>query len=251
MRLEVNDLVSHMQKYKDAVIIIGPDIDITRKEKPTREQMEKLYTHKSMVRTPEKFWEFFKDYIFIDPEKDDLSPAMKAIKILNSMGLTRAIIDQNTTGRFRLHGGGGNTIELHGDSATFICKRCEIEYPYMYYTSLEASVPKCEVCGKSLRPNILLFGESYKEDVFSAVQSQIGTTHTLILVGMDYSEDIIVDLIANYASMKDMAISEDNRMLIVVGTPEDYDPNEMIGFCEFIVKSDSNAAMDRLLQAFK
>jgi NAD-dependent SIR2 family protein deacetylase len=254
MKLTVNDLVNHMQKHKDAVVIFGPAAGITNENVPTREQMEKFYTHKSLKRTPEKFWELFSNNIYVNPETEP-TQAMRSISTLDLMGLTGAIVDQTTSGIYRLRYRSSNLIELHGDSAIFSCSSCKIEYPYMYYESVNTPCPNCEVCGKPLCPDVLLFGEKYKDERYEALKHHLSVTHTVILVGMDYLEDPIVSLISDYAAIKSAAIEsgieDDKRMLVVIGTPEDYDPNEMIGFCEFIVKDDPNAAMARLMSAFK
>lgn len=255
MALTVNDLVTHMTKHKDAVIIIGPEAADFHTEKPTREMMEQFYTHKSMKRTPEKFWEFFKQYIYVDPDKT-LSPlAFQCVAALNDMGLIGCTVIQSTDGIYRTYHYNNNILELHGNSVTYTCKSCGIEYPYMYYDSSPTPVPECEVCGKALRPNLLLFGENYKDDVFNQFKHHVAATHTLILLGMDYTEDPIASLVADFCEMKSVANQSQNidehKMAIAIGTLENYDPNESLGFFEFVVRDNVNDAMNRLVKSFR
>jgi NAD-dependent deacetylase len=255
MALTVNNIVDHMVKHKDAVIIVGPEAADYHTEKPTREMMEKFYTHKSIKRTPEKFWNFFKQYIYVSPDKNQPTPALQHTSMLNTMGLLGSVIIQSTDGMYRLYCYNHNILELHGNSVTFTCKSCGYEYPYMYYENSPTPVPECEQCGKPLRPNVLLYGENYKDDVYNAMKHHVASTHTLILLGMDYTEDPVADLVASFCEMKSIANQSDDidehKMAIAIGVPEGYDPNESLGFFEFIVRDNPNDAMGRLLTAFR
>lgn len=253
--LTVQDLVAHMKKYNDALVVMGPGSGL-QLNKPDRAMLEENYSAKVLRREPEKFWPFFKEHIFIDPAENNPTPAQEGINTLRDLGVIGKIISQTTDGAWEWHYGAENVIELHGNCVDFVCMNpgCKIHYGTQYVMSLEQPVPTCEVCGKNLRPNILLFGEKYREDRYDSMKQVFLNTHTLILVGADFTEDPVMELVAGFVDMKTMINSQstDNqRMAVVISPPDNYDVNEEIGFFEFIVRGDTNAATERLVKAFK
>lgn len=259
-KITITQLVSHMQKYKDALFILGPGAGFYNIPTPTREQLEANYSSKTLRRKPEEFWPFFKEFIFIDPDQNQPTQTQDNVQLLREKGVVGAIVTQTTDGSWEYHLGTEKVIQLHGTSADFVCmnSECKTHFTHHYVMSLEQPVPQCEVCGKELRPNILLFGEKYRDDRFEAFKHHILTTHTLILIGVDFTEEAVMQMVANYVDMKTLmnAQNEDEkRMAVVINPPSGYDVNEEIGFFEFIVDEDSvedgcGAATNRLVRAF-
>lgn len=238
--MDVKELIEHMRKYKDTLILFGenglktpPNIDSS------------ILTNKNLVREPDKFWSHYFENLLVS---DDASDAQKVIMHLDKEGLLSGIINLTFDDKFQ---NSNMLINIHGLASEFKCSSCKITYTKEYVTSFESGV-KCEVCGKPLRPNILLTGERYFEDKFNAFKQMVLNTHTLFIVGLDWNEDAIVELIASFGEMKDMRNlrEPDKRIMVSVGADEVADMSE-IGNFEFIVHGDVNESMIRFAENLK
>ena len=63
----VDDLKSHLDKYKDALVIIGPNAT-RQKNFLDVEGVSELLTNKALRRNPEGFWKFFKEHVYVDSD---------------------------------------------------------------------------------------------------------------------------------------------------------------------------------------
>ncbi|MDG6922626.1 MAG: NAD-dependent deacylase [Nitrososphaerota archaeon] len=85
-----------------------------------------------------------------------------ALKELQEMQIVREIITQNTDG---LHqkAGSKQVIELHGNARCCVCPKCSKKYPTSWadvYAEEHSTPPLCDGCGISLKPDVVMFGES-------------------------------------------------------------------------------------------
>jgi NAD-dependent deacetylase len=257
----IQDLVNHMNNFKDAVVIIGPRaLDGLKKPVPTSEELKESYTKKVLRREPDKFWEFFSDKIFVNPYDESVIKTHDAVCYLQNKGAVKDIIDLNTDGLLRYEQGPiENYIQLHGSNLTFTCqkKECNTLFTHDYVFNPDGAIvnKRCEVCGAPLRPNGLLLGENYNDDNYNALKFLLLSTHTLVLVGLDYTEEPILDLIASFGDMKVMSKQtgnpEDVKVMVTI-QPDDiaFDIAD-IAFSEYVVKDDCGVALTRLMGAFK
>lgn len=238
-KLTKQDLLDHMAKYKDAVIIIGPGA-IPSTLLSYDDEFKDTMTTKVLRREPEKFWSFFKKNIFTDA--DTLTPAQKIIVDMKEN--IHRVYSQNTDGIMSAH---IPVTYLHGRNDMFKCNSCKTKFTSQYVMSFDTP-PECEVCGKPLRPDMLLFGENYWQDIYDDFKKDLLETHTVFLVGFDFNEDEIFNLVLDYAEMKDMRNSseEEQRMLVTVGVDDVLDLEEVANF-EFIVPGDVGESMVRLM----
>lgn len=246
MSRTVKDLVEHLNKYKDAVIIVGPGALAPQdKNDYSIEEFNDNYNRKSLVRNPEKMWNFFNDKMKKDFSNETRNTYI-AIKELND--IASLIIDQNTNAPKM-----SKKSDLHGSLHDFKCNKCKTLYTEQYVYGFEEENHVCELCDGPIRPTVLLSGERYDNAMFLDVQEKIKASHTLILIGMDYTEESLMQLIAEYGDVKSFinAKEEDEeKMLVAIQTnEEDFDPNEM-AFFEFIVKGNIKDALVRLKSAF-
>lgn len=235
----VQELIEHLNEHKDAVIIVGPGI-LEKQSDYTMEEFNENYNRKALVREPEKLWNFFMNKMYREAT-DKENTLLNTIKTLEDV--TGLVINQNMIAHTI-----GNTINLHGSLSIFQCPKCKNIYTKEYVTSIEPYENSCECCGAIIRPTALLSGERYNHTDLSIVEESIMKTHTLILIGMDYTEETLLKLIAQYGDCKAITQAKD-KVLVSIQTPEEeFDPNEMTLF-EFIVRDDIQAALDRLIKA--
>jgi len=235
----VQELIKHLNKYKDAVIIIGPGI-LEKQPDYTTEEFNENYNRKALIREPEKLWNFFMDKMYREAtdKEETLLNTIKSLKDITGLVVNQTMIAHTI----------GNSIDLHGSLSIFQCHKCKTIYSKDYITSIEPYENKCECCGTVLRPTALLSGERYNHTDLKLVEESVMNAHTVILIGMDYTEETLLKLIAQYGDYKAITEAKD-KVLVSIQTPnEEFDPNEMTLF-EFIVRDDIQAALDRLIGA--
>ncbi|MEG0094083.1 MAG: NAD-dependent protein deacylase [Erysipelotrichaceae bacterium] len=110
---------------------------------------------------PELFYEFyFEKMVFPNAQP---SGAHIALAKLEKMGKLKAIITQNIDG---LHQAGGSeeVLELHGSIHRNYCKSCHSFYDLNDMLKQKGKVPKCSECGATIKPDVVLFGESLNNE---------------------------------------------------------------------------------------
>lgn len=139
---------------------------------------ETIVSHTFFVRNTEEFYRFYRDRMIFP----DAKPNAAHLKLaeLEEKGKLSAVITQNIDG---LHQAAGSkkVIELHGSVHRNYCTKCGKFYPLSAVTESEG-VPRCE-CGGLIKPDVVLYEESLKEeDIMNAV-NEISNADTLIIGG--------------------------------------------------------------------
>ena len=109
----------------------------------------------AFLEDPVKWWGFFRALSASFGEVSP-NPAHQALADLESLGCLQTVITQNVD---RLHQRAGNShvIELHGSPERLKCVVCQTISPGP--SPMEGPPPECAVCGQTLKPDVVLFGE--------------------------------------------------------------------------------------------
>ena len=140
---------------------------------------ETIISHSFYLRNPEEFYRFYKDkMIFTDakPNKAHLKLAE-----LEREGKLKAVITQNIDGLHQM-AGSKNVIELHGSVHRNYCERCHAFYNLDYIVNSDG-VPKCEKCGGTVKPDVVLYEEALNDENMSDALRYISEADTLIIGG--------------------------------------------------------------------
>ena len=140
---------------------------------------ETIISHSFYRRNPEEFYRFYKDkMIFADPK-----PNKAHIKLaeLEKQGKLKAVITQNIDGLHQM-AGSRNVIELHGSVHRNYCEKCHAFYDLDYIVNSDG-VPKCEKCGGTVKPDVVLYEEALDEDNMSRALQYISEADTMIIGG--------------------------------------------------------------------
>ena len=171
----LEELVNHLKKYKDTVMIIGPGVQPNTTLDFTVEEFNENYTRKMFRREPEKLWNFYLNKMNKKIDSKDL----KAYELLKEMSKdTSIIINQNINSPIINH---EKEYNLHGSIHDWICPKCKIKYTDNYVFSNDTEnnpiVEKtCELCGSYIRPTALFTGEKYNQVILDEIVKKINDT---------------------------------------------------------------------------
>ncbi|SHJ46158.1 NAD-dependent deacetylase [Dethiosulfatibacter aminovorans DSM 17477] len=127
----------------------------------------------------ETFYRYYREYI-LHPEAQP-NDAHKTLAMLEKEGILKAVITQNIDG---LHqkAGSREVLELHGSVERNYCSSCHKKFGLEYITD-SIGVPKCNRCGKLVRPDVVLYGEGLETEVIDKSIHYIENADTLIVGG--------------------------------------------------------------------
>ena len=226
MKRPITDLIEHLKKYNDAVMIVGSktlqrvlpekeqdDPDFIKKEplffQPGESSMN-IFSRKTMIKSPDMFWKFYEQMIMKDPEES--TNTYNKIKELVDMKLIKSVIDFNTDGT--LSNIKSEYIPMRGNRNILQCVKCGKTFNTSDI-NLDVSKPilccdyNDELCKGKIKPTIPFYGEKYCTEDTSRVFHDIFTydeddkpiglnTHTLILIGPNFAEDLLDEIITGF-----------------------------------------------------
>ena len=140
---------------------------------------EQIVSHSFFMQHTEEFYDFYKEkMMFLDakPNKAHLKLAE-----LEAAGKLTAVITQNIDG---LHQAAGskNVLELHGSIHRNYCTKCGKFFDAAYVKNSEG-VPRCDVCGGLVKPDVVLYEEGLDSQTISDAVYAISHADVLIIGG--------------------------------------------------------------------
>ncbi|MDQ3413339.1 MAG: Sir2 family NAD-dependent protein deacetylase [Chloroflexota bacterium] len=111
----------------------------------------------------------------------------RALATLEGVGRLRTIITQNIDGLHQKAGNDpGRVIELHGTTHSIVCVDCGARTTgaeIQRWLEANDGIPACAVCGGTLRPATILFGEPLSPPVWAAAIAAVEAADLLLIVG--------------------------------------------------------------------
>lgn len=140
---------------------------------------ETILSHTFYRQKPEEFFRFYKDKMLclgVKPNEAHLKLAQ-----WEKEGKLKAVITQNIDG---LHQAAGSqrVLELHGSVLRNYCESCGKFFDAEYMLKADG-VPKCDACGSSIKPDVVLYEEGLDNQVLSDAISYISNADVLIIGG--------------------------------------------------------------------
>jgi len=167
---------------------------------------ETMLSHAFMRQHPQEFYDYHLNNLITRSAKPN--PAHLALAELEKAGKLKAVITQNIDG---LHQAAGskNVIELHGNTYKFYCLGCGKTYDLAFVDSAKSLPPICPVCGKTVRPDVVLYGEALDSGVMQAAINAIRKADVLIVGGTSLVVYPAAGLIDFYKSDKLILINRE------------------------------------------
>lgn len=169
------------------------------------ESPETMLSHDFFMKKTKNFYDYYKNNLIYREAKPN--PAHTALAALEQEGKLTAVVTQNIDGLHQL-AGSKNVYELHGSVLRNYCMECGAFYDLDYMMdekNCQGGIPKCEKCGGTIKPDVVLYGEALDEDVINGAVRAIQQADTLIVGGTSLVVYPAAGLI-NYFSGKDLIL---------------------------------------------
>lgn len=140
---------------------------------------ETILSHTFFVRHTEEFFRFYKNkmlYLNAQP-----NAAHKKLADMERVGKLSAVVTQNIDG---LHQTAGSkaVYELHGSVHRSYCAACHKQFGASYILN-SGGIPKCDLCGGLIKPDVVLYGEPLCDDTVTGAVNAITRADCLIIAG--------------------------------------------------------------------
>ncbi|MDY6304500.1 MAG: NAD-dependent protein deacylase [Oribacterium sp.] len=140
---------------------------------------EEIISHSFFERNPEEFYRFYKDRMLAPDAKPN--KAHLALAKLEQEGKLKAVITQNIDG---LHQKAGSkaVYELHGSVLRNYCMNCGKFFDEEYVLHSDG-IPKCDACGGTIKPDVVLYEEGLDSHTINASIRHIERADLMIVGG--------------------------------------------------------------------
>lgn len=140
---------------------------------------ETILSHTFYRKNPRDFFRFYRNkMLFLDARPN---AAHKKLAQLEQHGKLKAVITQNIDG---LHQAAGSktVLELHGSVLRNYCESCGRFHDAPYILSSQ-NIPKCQACGGSVKPDVVLYEEGLDQKTINSAVRFIREAQVLIIGG--------------------------------------------------------------------
>ena len=140
---------------------------------------ETILSHTFYRQKPEEFFRFYKDKMLCLEAKPNA--AHSKLAKWEQEGKLRAVITQNIDGLLQA-AGSKKVLELHGSVLRNYCESCGKFFDAEYMLHAEG-VPKCDMCGAGVKPDVVLYEEGLDDKTLRDAISYIRNADVLIIGG--------------------------------------------------------------------
>ena len=172
---------------------------------------ETILSHTFFMKHTAEFFEFYRDKMVITDVKPNITHLFLAK--LEEAGKLSGIITQNIDGLHQMTGS-KKVTELHGSIHRNYCMKCHKFHPLSTVDNAK-NIPYCD-CGGIIKPDVVLYEESLKEDDIHMALSLLSTADTLIVAGTSLSV---------YPAASFLRYFEGNHLVLINKSATPYDKN--------------------------
>ncbi|MBE6725264.1 MAG: NAD-dependent protein deacylase [Ruminococcaceae bacterium] len=198
------------------------------------ESPEYLLSDECLAREPERFFRYYREHVLYPDARPN--PGHYALAELEERGILKAVVTQNIDG---LHQAAGSrhVLELHGSVARSYCMKCgrRAEKDTIAET---AGIPRCELCGGVVRPDVVLYGEFLPTAVFDEARQQIERADFLLVAGSSLTVNPAASLIWRFGRRRD-----GGKTLVIVN----YDETPYDGEADYVIRESAAEVLPALV----
>lgn len=141
---------------------------------------EQIVSRSFFDRFPAEFYSFYREkMIYLDAKPNS---AHLKLAELEAAGKDITIVTQNIDGLHQM-AGSKKVVELHGSIHRNYCMKCRQSYSLEFVASDKYITPECSLCGGMVKPDVVLYEESLKNEDIEAAVSALEQADMLIVAG--------------------------------------------------------------------
>jgi len=162
--------------------------------------------------------------------------AHRALVELAAAARLSTVITQNIDGLHQ-RAGSVDVVELHGNIYTATCVRCyQVLASDQFVPALidEGRVPVCPVCGNTLKPNVILFGEALPAQALMAAKRASNRCDLMIVAGSSLE-------VAPASDLPMTVLARQARLIII-----NRDPTYLDDQADILIREDLAVALPAL-----
>ena len=190
MTSEVTQLQEAIDKFENIVFFGGAGVS-TESGIPDFRSVDGLYnqqydyppetilSHTFFMNNPQEFYRFYQAKMLCDTAKPNA--AHRKLAELEQTGKLKAVITQNIDNLHQM-AGSRNVLELHGSVHRNHCMKCGKFYDFAYMKNSQG-VPKCQECGGTIKPDVVLYEEGLDQKTIQKAVEYIRQADVLIVGG--------------------------------------------------------------------
>ena len=170
---------------------------------------EEILSRTFFDRRPEEFYRFYRDKMLCLDARPNT--AHQKLAQLERVGKLRSVVTQNIDGLHQM-AGSKRVWELHGSVHRNFCMRCKKPYPVEFIRDTQG-IPTCS-CGGTVKPDVVLYGESLDSRVLEGALADIQQADLLIIGGTSLAVYPAASLVNYYRG---------DRLVLINKSPTPYD----------------------------
>lgn len=180
---------------------------------------ETILSHGFFMRNTEEFYRFYREKMLITGALPN--PAHMKLAQWEREGKLAGVVTQNIDG-LHFAAGSKRVYELHGSVLRNYCMKCGKFYDADFIKG-SVEVPKC-ACGGTIKPDVVLYGESLDNDCIMGALHAIANADMLIIGGTSLSVYPAAGLIDDYHGSKLVLVNktetaQDGRADLIIRDP--------------------------------
>jgi NAD-dependent deacetylase len=196
----------------------------------------KYATAEVLKNNPKLFWHHgfarFQSLTAAQPNEGHL-----ALAGMEQLGVLQGLVTQNIDNLHYL-AGSRRLYEVHGHTRSSRCTHCREVYPFrelQQQLDREVVPPLCGVCGRPLRPNVVLFGDTMADDYFLALDHLSAGCDLMLVAGTSLTVYPVAEL-PRFAE----------KLVIINLEPTPFDRQ-----AQFVLRQKTGEALTAILAALK
>ena len=170
---------------------------------------EEILSRTFFDRRPEEFYRFYRDKMLCLDARPNT--AHQKLAQMEQVGKLRSVVTQNIDGLHQM-AGSKRVWELHGSVHRNFCMRCKKPYPVEFIRDSQG-IPTCS-CGGTVKPDVVLYGESLDSRVLEGALADIQQADLLIIGGTSLAVYPAASLVNYYRG---------DRLVLINKSPTPYD----------------------------
>ena len=140
---------------------------------------EVMLSHTFFMQNTWDFFDFYKNRVI--PADPKPNAAHLKLAELEKAGKLIGVVTQNIDGLHQA-AGSAKVYELHGSVLRNYCMNCGKFFDYKYILNA-SGIPECDVCGGTVKPDVVLYEEGLDNDTVVGAVNAISAADTMIVAG--------------------------------------------------------------------